>query len=110
MTRSNDPKWWTEALELESAGKIEAAEKKIVHAVKDIGAYSQVAYLHELRMARLIEQGDLKGARKAFDRAADWLTRYASCATSGGEGMALSAERAERLAVMQWAMDAAKKP
>jgi hypothetical protein len=98
---SAEPAWWTRALELERADRFKEAEQAILDAEKSIGAWSQVAYLYELRLKRKLTEGDLAGAKDAFERADNALADYASCATSGGEGTALSAERRERVAAMK---------
>jgi len=63
--------------------------------------YSSLAHLYELRYARLSSNGApnaLAGAAKA--RAIHWLYMYASSATNGGEGAALSLERDQRIAAL----------
>lgn len=74
---------------------MKSAERVILRAESSIGAWSQVAHLYELRPKRKLDEGDLPGARDAFDRADEALAQYAASATSGGEGVALSAERRE---------------
>jgi len=61
--------------------------------VDHIGAAIQVAELYRHRMLRLLREGDSAGAEAARDQAARWAHHYAACATSGGEGAALSRER-----------------
>lgn len=87
------PAWWREALELESAGKIQEAEARILQGVDHIGGVSSVAVMHARRMRRFLQEGDAVAARKAFSDAERWIFHYASLATSGGEGAALSRER-----------------
>ena len=67
-------------------------------AVDHIGAYSSVANLYEERYARLARAGRHDAAMDARERAIHWLHMYASSATSGGEGAALSLERDQRIA------------
>ncbi|MEP6779495.1 MAG: hypothetical protein ABJC26_06365 [Gemmatimonadaceae bacterium] len=90
-------KWWREAVLLERADKLPEAEQTILDSVVHIGAYSSLAYLYELRMARLLHAGSRVGAEAARKRAIEFLNTYASSATSGGEGIALSQERDERI-------------
>lgn len=94
-TNPNLPQWWRDALALEAAGKMQQAEKLIMDTVKDIGAPASAAELWKRHMQRLLKSGDADGARAAFLKAKDLIYFYASCATSGGEGMALSRERDE---------------
>lgn len=84
---------WTRAQELERAGRFEEAEETLRTAIDSIGAIHQIAYLYELRMVRLLQEGDEAGARDACQRSCDAAWFMASCATSGGEGAALSLER-----------------
>lgn len=88
-----EPIWWTEAQRLEQAGYVEAAEKLIRSNIDHLGCYSQIAYLHELRGVRLQAAGDAAGARAAFEASGTWMDTMAGCATSGGEGAALSLQR-----------------
>lgn len=81
---------WARALELERNGQIEEAEELIVRAIDHLGAYSQVAHMHQLRMERLMKEGDRAGAIEAFEKSNQWMRVMASGATSGGEGAALS--------------------
>lgn len=94
-TNPNLPQWWRDALALEATGKMQQAEKLIMDTVKDIGAPASAAELWKRHMMRLLDEGDKIGAAAAFHKAKDWIYHYASCATSGGEGMALSRERDE---------------
>ncbi|MGE0144114.1 MAG: hypothetical protein AB7I19_08670 [Planctomycetota bacterium] len=87
------PDWWGEAVLLARLGRLEDAELRIRSAVDHLGAYSQIAHLHELRGDRLRVRGDLDGARAAYERSAEWMDAMAAGATSGGEGAALSRER-----------------
>ncbi len=97
---SHQPDWWRQARALEQEGKLEAAERTITEAVNHIGAAASVAELYAQRMRRLAEAGDEAGARAAGDKAEAWIRWYASLATSGGEGAALSLERDAFLAGM----------
>ncbi|MCA9192442.1 MAG: hypothetical protein KDB03_11795 [Planctomycetales bacterium] len=90
----DDPQWWTEAVELEVADKLTEAEAVIRRALDPRGdpSSAQIAYLYEVRCRRLISQGQLDEARKAADKGYRFMCEYASGATSGGEGIALSQE------------------
>lgn len=96
-----EPAWWTRAQEHERADRFKRAERTILRAEASIGAWSQVAHLYELRLKRKLDEGDIDGAKDAFERADEALAQYASSATSGGEGVALSAERRNRVAAMK---------
>jgi hypothetical protein len=97
---AGQPEWWRDAVLLERADRLEEAEQKILQALDHIGAYSSVAHLYEERYARLVRAGQDDAALAARERAIHWLTIYASSATSGGEGAALSRERDQRIAAL----------
>ena len=88
-----DPEWWTQALELEKQDRLEEAEELVTEAMRKLGTPwpAQLAHLYELRMRRLSSEGasDEK-ILEARNKAIDWMDLYASGATSGGEGAALS--------------------
>jgi hypothetical protein len=92
-TRDGPPAWWHEALALEGQNKLEAAEEHIRESCPHIGFACSTAEMYRLRMLRLKNAGDEKGALEAFKKASNFISFYASMATSGGEGAALSAER-----------------
>lgn len=85
--------WWARAKQLELENKLGEAEAVIRNAVPHLGAISQTARLYAERMTRLLTDGDIADAREAHGKASDWIRDYASLATSGGEGAALSFER-----------------
>ena len=97
---AGQPDWWRDAVLLERADRIDEAEATIERALDHIGVYSSLAYLHELRVARLLGEGKEEAAAAARERAIHWLYMYASSATSGGEGAALSRERDQRIAAL----------
>jgi len=92
---SNDPEWWQAAMALEEANELEAAEQLIRKRIDHQAFAHAIASLYRRRMQRLQKEGDDAGARAAFDKADYWICFYASQATSGGEGAALSEERDE---------------
>jgi hypothetical protein len=94
------PDWWRVAVTLERAGRLEEAEQAILGALDHIGVYSSLAHLYEKRHARLVRAGRQEEAEAARERAVHWLVIYASSATSGGEGTALSRERDQRIAAL----------
>lgn len=95
MTR---PEWWHRAKALELDGKLTEAETAINEAVPHLGASASIAQLYLERMLRLQQAGDTESAGQACQKSRDWIYFYASQATSGGEGVALSVERDEFLA------------
>lgn len=99
------PAWHRRASELERAGQIEEAEQLIRESVPHIAFAAVTAELHADRMRRLRAAGDHEGAARALADAQRWITFYASLATSGGEGVALSAERDRFLAALPDAYD-----
>ncbi len=90
---SDEPEWWRRAQVLEGEDRLEEAERLINDAVPHIGSAASVAELYARRMARLRDAGDEAGALEAFRQADHWIGWYASMATSGGEGAALSLRR-----------------
>jgi hypothetical protein len=92
------PAWWQEAVRLERLERLEEAEQCLLRHVQHLGAYSQVAHLHELRGNRLLALGDRDGATAAYERSGEWMDSMAAGATSGGEGAALSLQRDEHRA------------
>jgi hypothetical protein len=99
------PDWWARALALEAEGDVAAAETLLRDAIPHVAFAAQTAELHAHRMRRLQAAGDHDGAARAFADAKRWITFYASLATSGGEGMALSAERDRFLASLRASYD-----
>jgi hypothetical protein len=97
---AGQPDWWRTAVLLERADRLDEAEREILQALDHIGVYSSLARLYEERVARLVHAGREEEASAARERAIHWLTVYASSATSGGEGAALSRERDLRIAAL----------
>lgn len=87
------PDWWLRARKLEADGKLDAAEALIRDSVPNLHFAEVTADIYRLRMRRLLQAGDQPGAREAFVKARDFIHFFASMATSGGEGAALSRER-----------------
>ena len=69
------------------------AEEEIRRQVPHIGAAASIAEMYARRMRTFQRAGDEPRAIAAFKLAVDWMGTYASWATSGGEGAALSYER-----------------
>jgi len=87
------PDWWLKARKLEAENRMEEAEALIKNAVPNLYFAEVTADLYRLRMLRLMEARDKTGAREAFRQAKNFIHFFASMATSGGEGAALSGER-----------------
>lgn len=92
---SSGPAWWREALALECQDRLDEAEKVIRDGCQHQGFAYSTAEMYRLRMLRLMQADDQPGALAAFRKSSSFIWFYASQATSGGEGMALSAERDE---------------
>ena len=62
-------------------------------AINHIGVAGSIAEIYAERMRVFQRAGNETRAMAAFKLAVDWMDNYASWATSGGEGAALSYER-----------------
>ncbi|MBL9136159.1 MAG: hypothetical protein JNK85_09840 [Verrucomicrobiales bacterium] len=98
--RDGKPEWWHQALALEVEDQLVAAETLIRERCPHIGFAHATAEMYRLRMGRLLAAGDRAAAREAFLKASAFIRYYASLATSGGEGLALSEERDQFRAVL----------
>ena len=98
--KPDGPEWWRKAVALERQNRLEEAEQTIHEAVPHLGSAITTADLYRSRWLRLTREGDTEGAHLARRKASDWAYFYASLATSGGEGAALSRERDEFLATL----------
>lgn len=87
------PKWWHQARELEQADKLQEMEALLKDKICDQAFALEIATVYRERMLRLRKSGNAVGEAEARKQAESWAYFYASQATSGGEGMALSAER-----------------
>jgi hypothetical protein len=87
------PEWWRRAVALEKEDKLAEAERVIADAVQHMAFAHVTAELYRDRMFRLRAAGDQSGAEAARQKAKHWIQFYASQATSGGEGAALSVQR-----------------
>ncbi|HYG22865.1 MAG TPA: hypothetical protein VEH04_08790 [Verrucomicrobiae bacterium] len=93
MENPNPTQWWKEACDLEMNGQIREAEEAIRNGCQHMAYAMATADLYRRRMLRLKSEGDVAGAEEAFQNASRWSASYASMATSGGEGAALSLQR-----------------
>lgn len=87
------PAWWQRARQLEAENQLAEAERVIKAGVPHPAYAASTAEMYRMRMLRLKQAGDQAGALAAFKKSSDFIWRYASLATSGGEGAALSLER-----------------
>ena len=87
------PDWARRAYALEAEDRLDEAEKAMRDGCDQLGVLISIAQMYAERMARLATAGDTAGAAEARRRAESWAWGYAACATSGGEGAALSIER-----------------
>lgn len=94
MSERAEPEWWVAALKLEAAGKLAEAEAVIRQALdpRQEPSAAQIAHLYELRCRRLVKLGGFAAAHIAAEKGYAFMCEYASGATSGGEGVALSRE------------------
>lgn len=72
--------------------RLEALEKEMLRSIDHIGVAASIAEIYAGRMRAFQRAGNEPRAIAAFKLAVDWMDRYASSATSGGEGAALSHE------------------
>ena len=89
--------WMSRAEALEKDNRLTEAEALIREAVPDQAFALVIAEMYRRRMLRLASGGDAQGAAEARQKASDWAYYYASQATSGGEGTAMSVDRDEFL-------------
>lgn len=73
--------------------RLEAMEQALLASSDHIGVASSIAERYAQRMRAFQRAGNEPRAIAAFRLAMSWMNRYASSATSGGEGAALSYER-----------------
>lgn len=79
--------------DLDGPDRLEDVENQIQREAQHIGAAASIAEMYAQRMRAFQRAGNEPRAVAAFKLAAQWIWTYASQATSGGEGAALSYER-----------------
>jgi hypothetical protein len=79
--------------EIEGPDRLEELEQQILRDTQHIGGAASIAEVYAQRMRAFQRAGDEARAVAAFKLATQWMWTYASQATSGGEGEALSHER-----------------
>jgi hypothetical protein len=93
---SDGPEWMQRAQRLEREDRLEEAEQLMRDSIPTLHFAIAIAELYRTRWIRL-QKTDPAKAGEARKQAAKWAYAYASFATSGGEGEALSQERDEFL-------------
>lgn len=89
----NKTAWARAALNTDGPDRLEDVEKEMLAAINHIGVAASIAEIYAERMRAFQRAGNEPRAIAAFKLAIDWMGNYASWATSGGEGAALSYER-----------------
>jgi hypothetical protein len=84
---------WRAARNTEGPDRLEDAEQHLLKEIPHIGAAASIAEMYAQRMRAFQMEGNEVRAIAAFKLADQWMATYASWATSGGEGAALSYER-----------------
>lgn len=88
----NSSAWAHKALTTDGPDRLEDLEKEMLAAIDHIGVAGSIAEIYAERMRAFQRAGNEPRAVAAFKLAMDWMGSYASSATSGGEGAALSYE------------------
>lgn len=89
----NTSTWARVAQSTDGPDRLEDVEKEMLRSMDHIGVAASIAELYAQRMRAFQRVGNEARAIAAFKLAVDWMGNYASSATSGGEGAALSYER-----------------
>lgn len=89
----NSTAWARAAQTTDGPDRLENVEKEMLAAINHIGVAASIAEIYAERMRAFQRAGNEPRAIAAFKLAVDWMCNYASWATSGGEGEALSYER-----------------
>ncbi len=74
---------WSQIAALEEAGRLEVFEATVIELSRREGGAAEVmlAALYERRGIRLHQGGNIDQARKAWDRGAEWMEKYAELAS-----------------------------
>ena len=88
----NTTAWARAAQSTDGPDRLEAVEKEMLAAIDHIGVAGSIAEIYAERMRAFQRAGNKPRAVAAFKLAMQWMYSYASSATSGGEGAALSYE------------------
>lgn len=88
----NSTAWACAAQSTEGPDRLEAVEAEMQRAIDHLGVAGSIAEFYAERMRAFQCAGNEARAIAAFKLAVEWMDRYASSATSGGEGAALASE------------------
>ena len=88
----NPTAWARAAQSTDGPDRLEALEREMLAAMDHIGVAGSIAEIYAERMRAFQRAGNEPRAVAAFKLAMQWMYSYASSATSGGEGAALSYE------------------
>lgn len=88
----NTTAWARAAQSTDGPDRLEALEREMLAAMDHIGVAGSIAEIYAERMRAFQRAGNEPRAVAAFKLAMQWMYSYASSATSGGEGAALSYE------------------
>ena len=95
--QESDPDWYHKARALELEDRLPEMEELVKKAVPSLHSAIAIAGLYRNRWLRLRQAGETEKASEARQEAVDHAYDFASYATSGGEGAALSLARDEFL-------------
>jgi hypothetical protein len=84
--------WWHAAYNTFGPDRLRETEEAMLRATDNIGPAASIAEMYAQRMRAFQNAKDEPRAIIAFQLALEWMNFYASQATSGGEGAALSYE------------------
>ncbi len=88
----NSKAWARAAQSTDGPDRLEAVEMEMLAAIDHIGVAGSIAEIYAERMRAFQRAGNEPRAIAALKLAMQWMYSYASSATSGGEGAALSYE------------------
>ncbi len=91
--KSGSDEWWLADPGMDGPDRREDLEDAMRNAFDNIGVAHSIAEMYANRMRAFRRAGHEPRAVAAFRFAVDWMETYASWATSGGEGVALSYAR-----------------
>lgn len=108
----NKDAWARAAQSTDGPDELTDIENEMRAAIDHIGVAASIAEMYAQRMRAFQRAGNEPRAIAAFKLAVDWMDNYASWATSGGEGAALSYERDEfkKALTIEFGYDPTEKP
>lgn len=110
--RPDDSAWRRAARSTDGPDRLEAIEESMRASIPHLGVAASIAEFYAERMRTFQRAGNEPRAIEAFKLAVDWMGTYASWATSGGEGAALSYERDQFRAALarEFGYDPTRRP